>query len=133
MICCSAEPGIIMDIVAWLRSLGLERYEAEFREDEINEKVLPSLTAEDLKEIGVGPVGHRRLILEAIAALRLGEGVSPSFAHAATTLSAPNAPPEDRAERRQVTVMFPYRHCKVFRHSFRKFVATKEQQYGEKR
>ena len=61
MICCSAEPGIITDNVAWLRSLGLERYEAAFRENEITEKVLPSLTAEDLKEIGVGPVGRRAL------------------------------------------------------------------------
>jgi class 3 adenylate cyclase/predicted ATPase len=94
-----------MDIAAWLRSLGLEKYEAAFRENEINEKVLPSLTAEDLKEIGVGPVGHRRLILEAIAALRRGEGWT-SFTQAATASSAPNAPPEDRAERRQVTVMF---------------------------
>jgi SAM domain (Sterile alpha motif) len=34
-----------MDIAGWLRSLGLERYEAAFRENEIDEKVLPSLTA----------------------------------------------------------------------------------------
>ena len=59
-----------MDIAVWLRSLGLERYEAAFRDNEINERVLPSLTQEDLKEIGVGPVGHRRILLEAIAALR---------------------------------------------------------------
>ena len=59
-----------MDLGGWLRSLGLEQYEAEFRKNEINERVLPSLTQEDLKEIGVGPVGHRRLLLEAIAALR---------------------------------------------------------------
>jgi SAM domain (Sterile alpha motif) len=36
----------------WLRSLGLERYEAAFRENEIDGTVLPSLTAEDLKELG---------------------------------------------------------------------------------
>ena len=59
-----------MDVVDWLRSLGLERYEAAFRDNEIDERVLPSLTQEDLKEIGVGPVGHRRMLLEAIAALR---------------------------------------------------------------
>ena len=59
-----------MDIVVWLRSLGLERYEAAFRENEIDETVLPSLTQEDLKELGVGPVGHRRKLLDAIAALR---------------------------------------------------------------
>ena len=41
------------DVVGWLWSLGLERYEAAFRENEINERVLPSLTAEDLKELGV--------------------------------------------------------------------------------
>ena len=59
--------GAIMDLGGWLRSPGLERYEAAFRENEIDERVLPSLTQEDLKEIGVGPVGHRRILLEAIA------------------------------------------------------------------
>ena len=48
-----------MDIVVWLRSLGLEEYEAAFRDNKINEWVLPNLTQEDLKEIGVGPVGHQ--------------------------------------------------------------------------
>src|SRR6202521_4638945 len=95
-----------MDVVVWLRSLGLERYEAAFRENEINERVLPSLTQEDLKEIGVGPVGHRRIILEAIAALRADAGGKAPSVDAATTSSAPSAAPEDRAERRQVTVMF---------------------------
>ena len=46
-----------MDIVVWLRSLGLGKYEAAFRENEIDETVLLGLTAEDLKELGVGPVG----------------------------------------------------------------------------
>jgi signal transduction histidine kinase len=45
-------------------------YEAAFRENEIGEKVLPNLTAEDLKDLGVGMVGHRRVLLDAIAALR---------------------------------------------------------------
>jgi class 3 adenylate cyclase/tetratricopeptide (TPR) repeat protein len=95
-----------MDVAGWLRSLGLERYEAAFRENEINERVLPSLTQEDLKEIGVGPVGHRRMLLQAIAALRADtDGNTPS-ADLAKTSSAPNGSPEDRAERRQVTVMF---------------------------
>jgi SAM domain (Sterile alpha motif) len=49
-----------MDIGGWLRGLGLERYEAVFRENEIDETVLPNLTAEDLKELGVGALGHRR-------------------------------------------------------------------------
>ena len=49
-----------MDIASWLRSLGLERYEAAFRENEIDETVLRGLTSEDLKDLGVGAVGHRR-------------------------------------------------------------------------
>ena len=94
-----------MDVVVWLRSLGLEEYEAAFRDNKINERVLPNLTQEDLKEIGVGPVGHRRILLEAIAALRAMHGNVPT-ADVTTTSSAPSVSPEDRAERRQVTVMF---------------------------
>jgi len=95
-----------MEVAVWLRSLGLERYEAAFRENEISERVLPSLTQEDLKEIGVGPVGHRRMLLEAIAALRADTGDNAPSANLAVVSSAPNVSPEDRAERRQVTVMF---------------------------
>jgi hypothetical protein len=47
-----------MDVVVWLRSLGLGKYEAAFRENEIDETVLPNLTAEDLKETRC--VGTRR-------------------------------------------------------------------------
>ena len=95
-----------MDIVVWLRSLGLGKYEAVFRENEIDETVLTDLTAEDLKELGVTALGHRRKQLAAIAALRdNASGKVPSL-DAATTPSAPSAQPEDRAERRQVTVMF---------------------------
>src|ERR1700681_4672528 len=95
-----------MDVVVWLRSLGLERYEAAFRDNEIDERVLPSLTQEDLKEIGVGPVGHRRILLEAIAVLRGDTGGNAPSADVAATSSISNVAPEDRAERRQVTVMF---------------------------
>lgn len=95
-----------MDVGDWLRGLGLEQYEAAFRENEIDERVLPSLTQEDLKEVGVGPVGHRRILLEAVAALRTeATGNGPST-HRPNTSNAPDLPPEDRAERRQVTVMF---------------------------
>ena len=59
-----------MDVVVWLRSLGLGKYEAAFRENEIDETVLPNLTAEDLKDLGVSIVGHRRKLLDAVAALR---------------------------------------------------------------
>jgi class 3 adenylate cyclase len=93
-----------MDVVVWLRSLGLERYEAAFRENEIDETVLPSLTHEILKELGVTAVGHRLKLLDAIAALRNEAGAKAPAADAAST--APSVSPEDRAERRQVTVMF---------------------------
>jgi SAM domain (Sterile alpha motif) len=59
-----------MDVVVWLRSLGLGKYEAAFRENEITERVLPNLTAETLKEIGVASLRDRRKLPGAIAALR---------------------------------------------------------------
>ena len=59
-----------MDVVVWLRSLGLGKYEAVFRENEIDETVLPSLTEEHLKQLGVTALGHRVKLLDAIAALR---------------------------------------------------------------
>src|SRR3974377_2042473 len=92
-----------MDIVVWLRSLGLGRYEAAFRDNEIDETVLPNLTAEDLKDLGVSIVGHRRKLLDAIAVLRVDAGgkAPPPAARAPIDRSA-----KDTAERRQVTVMF---------------------------
>jgi class 3 adenylate cyclase/predicted ATPase len=92
-----------MDIGGWLRGLGLEQYEAVFRDNAISETVLPNVTAEDLKDLGIGIVGHRRMLLDAIAALRIdadAKTVSPAAAAAANTSR------QDTAERRQVTVMF---------------------------
>jgi class 3 adenylate cyclase/tetratricopeptide (TPR) repeat protein len=90
-----------MDIQAWLRGLGLGQYEAAFRDNEIDDTVLPTLTAEDLKDLGVGIVGHRRKLLDAIAALRNDLGATASAA------SAPDQQNLKRtAERRQLTVMF---------------------------
>jgi class 3 adenylate cyclase/tetratricopeptide (TPR) repeat protein len=100
------EWGAAMDVGGWLRSLGLGKYEAAFRENEINEQVLTRLTQEDLKEMGVGPIGHRRTLLEAIAALRADAGGNGPSAGTTATSSAASLSPEDRAERRQVTVMF---------------------------
>jgi class 3 adenylate cyclase len=95
-----------MDIVVWLRSLGLGKYEAIFRENDVDEAVLPSLTHENLKELGVASFGHRVKLLVAIAALCRDASGKPPSVDPATTSSAPSTPPEDRAERRQVTVMF---------------------------
>src|ERR1700751_2976058 len=92
-----------MDLGGWRRRLGLEHYEAAFRENKVDATVLPSLTAEDLKDLGVGFVGHRRKLLDAIAALR-------AEASAPTPLSdAPldtDKAAKDTADRRHVTVMF---------------------------
>ena len=95
-----------MDIAVWLRSLGLGKYEAIFRENDIDETVLPGLTHETLKELGVASIGHRVKLLDAIAALRGDASGKPSSVDPATAPRATSASPEDRAERRQVTVMF---------------------------
>src|SRR5262249_16260196 len=93
-----------MDIVVWLRSLGLEQYEAAFRENGVDETVLPKLTAEDVKDLGVTAVGHRRKLLEAITELRSAKTEPPP---AEASSPAPVAQSKDTAaERRQVTVMF---------------------------
>ena len=92
-----------MDVGGWLRSLGLERYEAVFRENEIDDTVLPRLTADDLKELGVGILGHRRKLLDAIVALRANESAK---APPADTPPTVDRSAKDTAERRQVTVMF---------------------------
>jgi class 3 adenylate cyclase len=92
-----------MDLGGWLRNLGLGQYEAAFRENAIDDTVLPNLTAEDLKDLGVAIVGHRRKLLDAIAALR---GDASAKAQPPETLSATDITAKDTAERRQVTVMF---------------------------
>ena len=116
-----------MDIGAWLRGLGLERYEAAFRENRIEADVLANLTVEDLKDLGVTLVGDRRRLLGAIA--KLGVEASTAPGDAALRPSLPTAPTDGsplpnlplpglvpritgegrvgaEAERRQLSVMF---------------------------
>ncbi len=85
-----------MDVAGWLRGLGLEQYAPGFRDNDIDGEVLRRLTAEDLRELGVASVGHRRRLLDAIAAL--GQG--------APTEAPPASIAPAEAERRQLTVMF---------------------------
>ena len=100
-----------MDVAAWLKNLGLGQYEAAFRDNAIDGDLLASLTAEDLKDLGVMIVGHRRKLLDAIAALgaALKPG-PPAAAEPPATLPAPASRPQPRsgadAERRPITVMF---------------------------
>ncbi len=93
-----------MDVAVWLRGLGLERYDQAFRDNEIDERVLSSLTAEDLKDLGVTLVGHRRRLLDAIAAL--GAAVATAAASATVGAAGPGTPVQSDAERRQLTVLF---------------------------
>jgi class 3 adenylate cyclase len=90
-----------MDVAAWLRDLGLERYVSAFRDNDIDAEVLPKLTAEDLISIGVTSVGHRRKLLEAIAGLDMAVPTA-----AVVAAPAAGAPTQVDAERRQLTVMF---------------------------
>jgi class 3 adenylate cyclase/predicted ATPase len=83
-----------LSIGQWLRELGLQGYEQAFRDNGVDLDVLPRLTADDLKEIGVSAVGHRRKILDAIGEL------------AAARPEAAGQKAPDRAERRHLTVMF---------------------------
>ena len=93
-----------MDVAGWLRGLGLDQYEANFRDNKIDADVLPQLTADDLKEIGVSALGDRRRLLAAIAAL---SGPTPSAnAFASSPEPAPGKGLQTPAERRPITVMF---------------------------
>jgi class 3 adenylate cyclase len=84
-----------VDIATWLHDLGLQQYEQAFYDNAIDAEVLPELTAEDLKDLGVSLVGHRRKLLAAIAALRSDIVPVPDTPAAASAI-----------ERRQLTVMF---------------------------
>jgi SAM domain (Sterile alpha motif) len=99
-----ASKGTIMDVGGWLRKLGLEQYEATFRDNKVDDTVLPRLTAEDLKDLGVGFVGDRRRLLDAIAVLHTEAGAK-TRAQSDAPLAIDKAV-KDTAERRQVTVMF---------------------------
>ena len=88
-----------MDIAEWLRTFGLEQYAPALAANHVGPDLLPSLTADDLKELGVASVGHRRRLLAAIAALQPPPVAAPVVAE-------PERAAGSAAERRQLTVMF---------------------------
>jgi class 3 adenylate cyclase/predicted ATPase len=93
-----------MDVDEWLRGLSLGEYEEKFRDHKIDGKVLASLTADDLRDIGVSAVGDRRRLLDAISLLA---GARPLTDRPASELqSAPDKGRQISAERRPITVMF---------------------------
>ena len=89
----------MQQIADWLQKLGLGQYAQTFAENEIDVSVLPHLTDQDLKDIGV-PLGPRRKMLAAITA---ETGTTNATPEPAASIE-PKA--QDTAERRQVTVMF---------------------------
>ena len=94
----------MQQIADWLEKLGLGQYAQRFAENDISFVILPDLTDQDLEKIGVASLGHRRLLLRAIAELKIVDKVAPI---SETAASAPSASAKmDTAERRQVTVMF---------------------------
>ena len=110
-----------MDVAEWLDRLGLEQYVPSFRANDIDEEVLRRLTGEDLRELGVTSIGHRRRLLDAIAALGMAEALPTPIPPIARNGGSPHPNPplpglapgitgEGRvgaeAERRQLTVMF---------------------------
>jgi class 3 adenylate cyclase len=99
---------LAVDVAVWLGELGLERYVEAFLDNHVTADVLVRLSPDDLKEIGVASVGHRRLILDAIALLRQRQS-SESRETTSFQLPAEVAPQGQltaRLERRQLSVMF---------------------------
>ena len=85
------------DIGSWLDELGLGGYAETLAENEVDWEVLPDLSEEDLKDIGL-PLGARKKLLKAVRAL--GDAAQPKGE------PTPVAPSTSDAERRQLTVMF---------------------------
>src|ERR1700760_168871 len=93
-----------MDVGGWLRGLGLGQYEEKFRDNKIDADLLPRLTVDDLKDIGVSVVGDRRRLLDAIALIAAAG--RPADLPASPAKSAPSKSLQVSAERRPITVMF---------------------------
>jgi hypothetical protein len=88
-----------IDVAAWLRGLGLERYKPALRDNEIDWEVLPELTEGDLEKLGL-PIGPRKKLLEAIA------GLSGKPRAVSTEIAPSLRPISPGGERRQMTVVF---------------------------
>ena len=88
----------MQQIADWLKTLGMSEYAQRFAENEIDVSVLPHLTDEDLKDIGV-PLGHRRKML---AAINQGAASIQPVAEA-TSIERKT---QEAPERRQITVLF---------------------------
>ena len=95
-----------MDVGQWLRKLGLEQYESAFRDNKIDSEILPKLTVEDLKDLGVALVGDRRRLLDAICSLDARVEPPVAKVHDTAEHGTGGSPPIAQTERRQLTVLF---------------------------
>ena len=90
----------MQQVADWLEKLGLGQYAQRFAENDISFVILPDLTDQDLEKTGVASLGHRRLLLRAIAELKTPTSDTAALAPSASAKI-------DAAERRHVTVMCP--------------------------
>jgi len=88
---------LAIEIDQWLEDLGLSEYAETFAVNHVDFQLLPNLTSDDFKEMGVTSVGHRRKLLDAVVALTAGDSVSASIVDDTS---------KNEALRRQVTVLF---------------------------
>ncbi len=101
------------DILEWLEGFGLGEYNSLFDENKIDFEILPEISEDDLKDLGI-PLGHRKHIMRAIRGLT---AETPAPATSSDAAAAPFAPAHltERAlrgkaaiegERKQVTILF---------------------------
>src|SRR4051812_22108593 len=97
----------VMEIAAWLDGLGLkQQYEEVFRSNHIDRELLVTLTSDDLREMGVTSVGHRKRLLAAIAAITDAAQSGRGAVAQPESASPSSASALQPAERRHLTVMF---------------------------
>ena len=82
-------PSASSGLSAWLGTLGLQQYEGAFQSNDISFDLLPEITSDDLRDIGVTSVGHRRVLLQAIAALAQPPAGSLAHEQASHGIAAP--------------------------------------------
>ena len=100
-----------MDVADWLRALDLGQYETAFHENSVTAELLPSLTSEDLKDLGISRVGHRRRLLDAIAGAAYRNGTDRrseprAEADPSAATDQLQRSPSSVSERRHISVMF---------------------------
>jgi hypothetical protein len=96
---------VCMDVGEWMGGLGLQQYAKAFAENGIDCDVLKHLTGEDLKELGVELLGHRRKLLTAIEALHSRPAAVPAPGRDAQ-MNSPPAQASVSPQRRHLTVLF---------------------------